>query len=969
MNKKTGKYRRSLAAFLSFVLTAGVFTAGSSFCSRQAFAKETGKYIGAFVLKDNLNTVSAATVYYGNGGAEDYYAWRVIGFDGEKKGITLAEGGEGKITLFSKGSMDRSSFYSFLQPPVYDGSNLKSKVEVISGELSSEEAGAVGKRTLVSGEYKGDDTDCVSEKEVKDALMWPLSTKEALTVDRNIRMINPEQPKEIYDYWWLRSPGYENQAAYVDHNGYVQAQGHDVTLALRVRPAFNINLSSVIFTSPIPGSPNEYKLTVPDDKICVEMKGRFILSGNTVTVPYELTGEHKDNVDRVSVVITDGKYSVDSGWDDKASDGAGDHIEVLGGDDSFTIPEEYRKTTLGTDYHVYIIAEDINEGKKTDYAGIPLELRNPVPGPSVLKKNLNTVSAATVYFGNGGENEWYVIGYDEEEGSIPLSEGGKGKMTLLSKGDRGSSFFDECGLSNEYKGSTLEKSIEALYEDFSAEEAAAVSRRTLKAGSYDGRNTDCISGTEVKDALMWPLSTREALGVEEFLRKDDPEITHEPTYPWWLRSPGSSIYAACVDATSNVVYSGYNVDTDYRKVRPALNIDISSVILTSEVGPGKYKLSVSDNEIIAEAKGKLSLSGNTATVSYRIKGEHKDNVDRVSVLITDGKYNADTGWDDKASDDNGEYFILPDENRSFTIPEEYIKKAGGKDYRVYLIAEDINEGKETDLAGIPLELKIDTQEQEEEQEKDPEPEPEPEPEPQPEPKPAREVKPMELNGLTLEGKTPSITLYGPGKTISYNGRAHVWTEEKLNEKKKKKKVPDLDVSVNGIPGSVSFDFVYGKNKDASENKAYLYLKLKPFKASPSYNALDPKVRKKLKKEIKKINKALKNKKNRFYFAIKPLDLSGFTPDSEKSKAGVLEFYRKGLKSDTLTLTIKPGKKGTEPVWDEKTVKKAVLTGTIAGYTFRIPKKQYTVKVTDGKVTVEGKGKNLTGKAKDLKEET
>ena len=53
------------------------------------------------------------------------------------------------------------------------------------------------------------------------------------------------------DYWWLRSPGeYDYCAAYVEFLGSVHSNGPPVNYAnCAVRPAFNLNLESVLFTS------------------------------------------------------------------------------------------------------------------------------------------------------------------------------------------------------------------------------------------------------------------------------------------------------------------------------------------------------------------------------------------------------------------------------------------------------------------------------------------------------------------------------------------------------------------------------------------------------------------------------------------------------------------------------------------------------------------------------------------------
>ena len=53
------------------------------------------------------------------------------------------------------------------------------------------------------------------------------------------------------DYWWLRSPGdLDHRAAGVSVDGGVGRYGHSVRIAYNaVRPAFNLDLTSVLFTS------------------------------------------------------------------------------------------------------------------------------------------------------------------------------------------------------------------------------------------------------------------------------------------------------------------------------------------------------------------------------------------------------------------------------------------------------------------------------------------------------------------------------------------------------------------------------------------------------------------------------------------------------------------------------------------------------------------------------------------------
>ena len=151
-------------------------------------------------------------------------------------------------------------------------------------------------------------------------------------------------------------------------------------------------------------------------------------------------------------------------------------------------------------------------------------------GTDALSKNVNTEAAPTVYFGQDHGNNpaaWRVIGYD---GSGVA--GAQGDMTLLAAGNMGVMQFAGNGASNEYAPSDLKTAVDALAEKLTTEENAAVKKRTLTSGSYNGENTDCVAGAQVDNAVFWPLSTKEkeqyvAFKSERYLEKircECPEI-------------------------------------------------------------------------------------------------------------------------------------------------------------------------------------------------------------------------------------------------------------------------------------------------------------------------------------------------------------------------------------------------------------------------------------------------------------
>ena len=84
----------------------------------------------------------------------------------------------------------------------------------------------------------------------------------------------------------------------------------------------------------------------------------------------------------------------------------------------------------------------------------------------------------------------------------------RGDITLLAAGAMGVIPFVDTILNNEYAPSNLKTAIDALAEKLTTEENAAVKKRTLTSGSYDGENTDCVAGGQVDNAVFWPLSAK-----------------------------------------------------------------------------------------------------------------------------------------------------------------------------------------------------------------------------------------------------------------------------------------------------------------------------------------------------------------------------------------------------------------------------------------------------------------------------
>ena len=268
------------------------------------------------VLSKNVNTATAPTVYFGQNHENNPAAWRVIGYDGS--GVTSSQG---DITLLAAGNMGETVFDNDCVSNEYAPSDLKTAIDALAEKLTTEENAVVKKRTLTSGSYDGENTDCVAGGQVDNAVFWPLSTAEAYAVNDDLRIVDKEHPGWSSSYWWLRSPGSNKyNVAVVDSDGSVQYSGYTIRFyrTRAVRPAFNLNLNSVLFASaavggkpdggltPIPEySGNEWKLTLLDSRrnFAVTEKTVSAAPDDTVTLNYK--GATTGKNEYISVILAD----------------------------------------------------------------------------------------------------------------------------------------------------------------------------------------------------------------------------------------------------------------------------------------------------------------------------------------------------------------------------------------------------------------------------------------------------------------------------------------------------------------------------------------------------------------------------------------------------------------------------------------------------------------------------------------
>lgn len=403
-------------------------------------------------------------------------------------------------------------------------------------------------------------------------------------------------------------------------------------------------------------------------------------------------------------------------------------LEVVSGDSIDNIKEKIQeKTGFSPDAQRLFFGEKELENGRTlaDYnihkeSTLSLRLQKTMQlGTDALNKTVNRASAPIVYFGQNQENKpaaWRVIGYDGNGVA-----GAQGDMTLLAAGAMGVIPFADIILYNEYAPSNLKTAIDALAGKLTAEENAAVKKRTLTSGSYNGENTDCVAGGQVDNAVFWPLSTKEAIAVNNDLRALDPAHPNWVTSSWYLRSPGSkTFYVAIVSSDGSVQYSGASIrkKNNHRTVRPAFNLNLNSVLFASAAVGGKPEGGLTPISEYSGNEWKLTLldsSRNFAVTEKAVSGAPDDTVtlhytgattginEYISAIIAD---NSGTQYYGRVAQPTAE---------SGTVEIKIPSDLAPGDYTLKVFNEQYNGDRKTDLASgfadvtLTVEKRVDEQ--------------------------------------------------------------------------------------------------------------------------------------------------------------------------------------------------------------------------------------------------------------------
>ena len=459
---KTTLFKRLGAWVLTLALVVGLLP-------QTAFAAETdtGK---AIQLVDsgtaaNISGAQADNIYFGtyqqssdgNSGYNiDPIKWRVL------------ENADGQLFLLSDQNLDVFQYHTDWESVTWEKSTMRSWLNgygssentggdsgidytgdnFIGTAFSEKEQGAIADTTVVNdvnptygtegGENTNDKIFLLSIAEAQNSSYFAddnsrIATNTAYVADGGKIDGSMFGVGEAHN-WWLRSPGYyDTYAAFVIIYGGVYSYGSNVNGGGNaVRPAFNLDLTSVLFTSAAVGGKipaassggnqggeaadaifeigdydgNEWKLTLLDNSrnFVVTEEAASGKPGDTITLNY--TGATTGTNEYISVIIADSSGAQYYGRVAQPTDTDGT-VEI-------TIPSGLADGT----YTLYVFSEQYNGGeqddtKLTDYASaferVALTVSSDTTAPTLTPGSAtrDSETAATVKFTSDEAGEYY----------------------------------------------------------------------------------------------------------------------------------------------------------------------------------------------------------------------------------------------------------------------------------------------------------------------------------------------------------------------------------------------------------------------------------------------------------------------------------------------------------------------------------------------------------------------------------
>lgn len=394
MNKKV--WKRAVAGVVSLAVFGTVLTVGWKMVTQRAKASEPDRTVspGYSGLASPSQPEDGAAwsgdyVYYGSYEGEPI-RWRVLDISGDV-GNSSAEGG---ILLQSDRILAEMPFEDgedssgehrggTIKENVWDASDVRAWLRSRDGFLSDEnftesERAGIMKTSAGAG---GSPVDMLQGAGLSRDTMFLLDASDLGNDGYGYICKDGVSNVGIKGSWWLRSAhakygtgvGCVLPGGYLFHNYVFEEDGGVV-------PAFNLDPSNILFMTranqPAGGGlyavetaeVNEWKLTLLERQKTVE-PGTATRHEAEITVPYAYTGT---DANQISIMITDGNYG-ESGTKVKYYGKVSEGNVKEEGTVTFNLPEAFDEERD----QLYMLAEQVNEGNRTNYASEPVRFGIP----------------------------------------------------------------------------------------------------------------------------------------------------------------------------------------------------------------------------------------------------------------------------------------------------------------------------------------------------------------------------------------------------------------------------------------------------------------------------------------------------------------------------------------------------------------------------------------------------------------
>jgi len=543
------------------------------------------------------------------------------------------------------------------------------------------------------------------------------------------------QSPSDFTIWWLRSQDHELDYQAVDlfaggifyGIGGLQVNGTSAGVA----PAMNIDSDRILFSTAVKGTygalGTEYKLTLLDPDIQVEVIGDISQDGLKYIVPYNLSGASVKADTKVSYMFT----SKVIGEPDNEILAYGTLKDEGSQTGSFN-PFKGLTGTWGQDYHVYIFAENVNGTYESDYASAPVELAKPEPqvvfeGKTISNTKLGTNGMSSPSVPQTPDDKWngsYVY-FGKYEGQPVLyrvldpDTDIFGSRTLFLDSDYGlyCDCFSENNLTNLWKDCDIRYGLNGdkfLNKEgvFTSVEKASIAESTIASHplavanqsandmyeyfvGLEGDKVFILDAEDTYNGNYGYINGYDGLGgYSNYWKIFQPE---NRVWACWLRNAAGEkyyLYAGIVPQNPSM-----EVICEYA-VAPALNVSQDSILFSTAVKGTygalgtEYKLTLKDPDI-GLVVSDLSVNGKSVSFNRSLNGDHNGEVTQISYLVVkkgSGSAPVDTIAAYGAVNMSGH-------RGQFELPAD-LSGSWGTDYKVYILAEDINGTFETDYADM-----------------------------------------------------------------------------------------------------------------------------------------------------------------------------------------------------------------------------------------------------------------------------